>query len=69
MTKEIRKLIRELSSRGWVYEHRKSGHLRFIHPSGRYVTTSLTPSDWRAMLKIRQDIRRVEDSCNQEATA
>lgn len=45
--------------RGWRIEQRGSGHLAWFPPDGgRFVITSSTPSDHRAVLNALADLRR-----------
>lgn len=53
-----KKTIRELEGDGWRVEYTGSNHLRLTHPDARKpVFVSGSPSDWRAMRKVRRDMR------------
>jgi len=41
-------VINNALAQGWEVEWTAGSHIRFTHPSGGLVTTSGTPSDWRA---------------------
>jgi len=51
--KDLMKLIREKSKQGWTFT-RHRGHIKARHESGRMTTISITPSDFRAMIKIEK---------------
>jgi hypothetical protein len=58
MNKELANLKAEAEAQGWVIELRKSGHYRWLSPAGGFVVTSMTPSDRRAILNIRRDLKK-----------
>ena len=58
MNKELAKLKAEAEAQGWRIEVRKAGHLTWYSPAGGFVITSATPSDRRAIMNIRRDLRR-----------
>ena len=52
-------LTRFVAREGWTIEHRRAGHLALRHPtSDVFILVSATPSDHRAWLNIRADMRR-----------
>lgn len=56
--KDCQALIAALVSAGWTYKA-KGKHGKLLAPGGGILVFSRTPSDWRAMQKIRRDIRRI----------
>jgi hypothetical protein len=60
--KEVNSLLATYVRKGWRVEHRGSGHLTLRSPAGPGVTLARTPSDFRAVLNLRSQIRRVEKS-------
>ena len=58
-SKEARKLLALLAKQGWLIEVRRSNHLKITAPSGRFIFCSSTPSDHRAFLNLRADLRKL----------
>jgi hypothetical protein len=58
MNKELEQLKAQAEAQGWVIQLRKTGHYRWLSPTGGFVVTSSTPSDHRAVLNIRRDLKR-----------
>lgn len=56
--KEIAATVRHLLANGWRYNSGKK-HGKLIAPNGRKLPVPGTPSDWRASLNFRRDIRRI----------
>lgn len=57
--KELKVLMHNAAKDGWQIT--KSGHgYKWIAPSGALMYTSATPSDIRAIQKIRSMVRRLE---------
>jgi hypothetical protein len=56
--KEVKDLIKQASKFGWVIEQTKSGHYRWTAPDGAFFFSSSTPSDWRGLERLKQDLRR-----------
>lgn len=55
--KEINQLVASMVRDGWNYSRGRHGKLR--KPDGSsFVTIPNTPSDYRAILNLRRDIRR-----------
>lgn len=55
--KEIDALIRRLVGKGWSY-HRGRKHGKLFAPVGGVrVTVPGSPSDWRAVMNFRRDVR------------
>jgi len=55
----FKQLKKSLIKQGWNCSVRKCGHLKFVSPSGKVLFTSATPSDVRAIHKIRAQARRM----------
>lgn len=56
--KDVNQLVRELVQAGWTFQRGRHG--RIFHPTGLgSVTISLTPSDYRCLMKIRRDLRNL----------
>ena len=59
--KDIDRLIIELVRQGWTYSRGRHGKLR--PPDGQFVVTvPCTPSDHRALLNLKRDIRQASGS-------
>ncbi len=56
--KEISATVRKLLTKGWRYIAGKK-HGKLIAPNGRKLPVPGTPSDWRASLNFKRDIRRI----------
>lgn len=61
--KDFEQIAREARAQGWLVEKRKkSSHLCFRSPQGgaepALIFSSSTPSDWRAVHKLRAQLRR-----------
>lgn len=56
--KTISALVRTLVRSGWQYMNSKT-HGKLVAPNGRRLAVPGTPSDWRANLNFRRDIRRI----------
>jgi hypothetical protein len=54
----LRDLIDEAAALGYAAEPTAGSHIRFTHPSGALVHAASTPSDRRAWLNTRADLRR-----------
>lgn len=53
------KLVTRLEAQGWRVKRRASGHMTFYAPNGKdMVTASGTPSDSRAWLNFRSQLKR-----------
>jgi len=58
--KELKKLLKEAEQRGWSFVQAKK-HIKGRHAvTGKMVSTSMTPSDHRALLNINKDLRKAE---------
>ena len=56
--KTVSALVRTLVRSGWQYVDGKT-HGKLVAPNGRRLAVPGTPSDWRASLNCRRDIRRI----------
>ena len=64
--KNIDSLVRELISEGWS-STRKKGHWQIKPPTGNKIQTiPVTPSDGRAFMNFRGDIRRIKSGVKNE---
>lgn len=59
MEKEIKRIVRAALRRGWTLTQ-GGKHNILIHPSGRKVPISMSPSCPHASKHVRADIERVE---------
>ena len=57
--KNIDSLVRELLKENWQPTKRKR-HWQVVSPTGKALTIPLTPSDGRAYMNFRSDIKRVK---------
>ena len=57
--KNIDSLVRELLVEGWQPSKRER-HWQVVSPKGRTQTIPLTPSDGRAWMNFRSDIKRIK---------
>ena len=60
MKRDLRRLLAEARSRGWLVERTRSSHWRLLHPSGALLITGTTPSCPRALRNLMADMRRAE---------
>lgn len=51
-------LAERARAQGWPVAWCPGGHLRWSSPAGALVYSSGSPSDWRAVHKLRADLRR-----------
>jgi hypothetical protein len=60
MASKTRKMLREFESEGWVATYTKGQHVKLVHPTipTHPIFTSSTPSDRRASLNLRAQLRR-----------
>jgi hypothetical protein len=56
--KETAQLIVIVKRLGWKIEQTKNCHLRWTSPTGQFFFSSSTPSDRRALERIKADLRR-----------
>ena len=57
LRKRLGDILDTLRREGWIVRNRKNGHLKAVSPEGNVVFMSRTPSDWRALYKIRRDLK------------
>jgi predicted RNA binding protein YcfA (HicA-like mRNA interferase family) len=57
----LERLLRQASACGWQVTRTRGGHGRLLHPGGGTVMMSGTPSDRRALLNMRVQMRRVAE--------
>jgi predicted RNA binding protein YcfA (HicA-like mRNA interferase family) len=55
---QVRMLVEWAQEHGWHAEKTNGDHIRFTHPRAGVVFSSFTPSDQRAYLNARGDMRR-----------
>jgi len=60
MNKEIKQLMMQAIKQGWNVKVRNSGHMVWTSPNPKVgpIFSSQTPSDWRAIKKIKSQLRR-----------
>ncbi len=57
--KEIDTVVKDMIRQGWSYTRGKK-HGRLRRPDGRrMITVPTTPSDWRASLNFKRDLRHL----------
>jgi hypothetical protein len=56
--REFRGLADEARAAGWHIQPLGGGHLIWRAPTGAWVYSSSSPSDWRAPRKLRAALRR-----------
>jgi predicted RNA binding protein YcfA (HicA-like mRNA interferase family) len=54
--KELKKLLEEAEGYGWVFT-KGNRHIKGRHPTGKTTTISISPSDRRALMNIKKDLR------------
>ena len=57
-SKELKRIIALAIRQGYTVELRNNGHYKFTAPSGRFIFTSSTPSDRRALSNILSDLKK-----------
>lgn len=62
--KDMDKVIKNLVKAGWVYS--KNVHGRVTHPSGRFLTLSITPGDKYAYRQLERDVKRLLQQLEKE---
>jgi hypothetical protein len=57
-SKEVNKLVRQLIRDGWLFKRGGQYGKLYAPNCATYLSVPSTPSDWRAFLNFRQDVRR-----------
>jgi hypothetical protein len=57
LRKRLGDILDTLRREGWRIVFRRNGHLKAVSPEGKVVFMSRTPSDWRALYKIKRDLK------------
>jgi predicted RNA binding protein YcfA (HicA-like mRNA interferase family) len=55
--KDMNVVVAKLIKQGW--EFTAGAHGRITHPSGKYLTFSMSPSDKYAFRQLERDVRRL----------
>lgn len=55
--KDMDRVVSALVKGGWTFT--QNTHGRITHPSGRYITFSMTPSDKYAYRQLERDVKRL----------
>lgn len=55
--KDMNVVVARLIKQGWVYT--AGPHGRLTHPSGKYLTFSMSPSDKYAFRQLERDVKRL----------
>lgn len=58
MNKDVQQVTRALRKQGWHIGRTRKGHMKLTSPLGRVVVTPSTPSDRRAVLNMRAQLRK-----------
>lgn len=62
--KDMDRVVTTLVKAGWEFS--KNVHGRLTHPSGRYITFSVTPSDKYAFRQVERDVKRLLQQLEKE---
>jgi len=57
VSKDLTQLIKEVKKAGWEVILNKNCHLKWVSPNGRFFFSASTPSDHRAILNIKRDLK------------
>lgn len=57
-SKELNKVIKEAKKQRWVVVKTKKNHIKWVNPQGEVVYSACTPSDFRAIKNILEDLKR-----------
>ena len=55
--KDVEQLVQSAEKQGWTVIQVKSGHRKWLSPNGGVVFTSFTPSDRKALFRIKKDLK------------
>lgn len=58
-SKEINAFVRKLVRDGWQFSHGGQHGKLYAPNQAKYLSVPSTPSDWRAFINFRQDVRRI----------
>ena len=58
-SKELKRVIALAIRQGYSVELRNNGHYKFTAPTGKFIFTSGTPSDRRAIKNILADLKKL----------
>jgi hypothetical protein len=61
----LRQLVDFAKANGWTVSRTRGGHIRFTKPGLGSIYTSSTPSDYRAELNAKAQLRRAERAMSQ----
>ena len=64
--KDMDRVVTALVKDGWTFSI--NSHGRVTHPSGKYITFSMTPSDKYAFRQLERDVRRLLKQLESEET-
>lgn len=62
--KDIDSLVKELLNENWQPFRRKR-HWQVVSPTGKKLTIPVTPSDGRAFMNFRGDVKRIKQGAKQ----
>lgn len=57
--KELQVIIKIARKHGWIIDLNKNNHYKWVSPSGSFFYSSSTPSDRRALERLKKDLRRL----------
>ena len=57
--KELQQVIKVATKHGWIITLNKNNHYKWVAPSGAFFYSSSTPSDARALERLKRDLRRL----------
>ena len=60
--RNVSDVVRDLVRNGWRY-HMGGRHGKLVSPSGRRMPVPCTPSDYRAFLNFKRDVRKLLVGC------
>lgn len=60
--RNVSDVVRELVRNGWRY-HMGGRHGKLVSPAGRRMPVPCTPSDHRAFLNFKRDLRKLLAGC------
>jgi hypothetical protein len=57
--REVRAILKVAQAKGCKAELRNGGHIKITAPSGEFFFMSQTPSDIRALARVKSDFKRI----------